>query len=134
MKHPTKAQVQTVIDNLVKAAEMAEGDCPIDMMEGEVKRIHPCGSPMCHGGWYALATLQGAGYVYYHDGATRMAEHLGFPDSLGLQRWAKQNPTIWGNENGCIMFSSNAAFLPNRVSSLHDIINHWRAVQSRLPE
>lgn len=58
MNHPTKAQVQTVIDNLLKAAELAEGNCPVDMVRADVDYRHPCGSPHCHGGWYALVRCE----------------------------------------------------------------------------
>lgn len=139
MKHPTKAQVQVVIDNLTKAAELAEGNCPVDMSEVEVDFDHPCGTPQCHGGWYALVTCnrrdEHGAFSDYSDGARRMAIDLGFKNENYLEVWADDNPEIWGNNGGLFMFQSNAAFkYPGRVESLDEIIDHWKGVQSRLPE
>lgn len=137
MKHPTKAQVQVVIDNLTKAAELAGGDCPVDMDFTGINFDHPCGSPACHGGWYALAVLGPVDRfgvpTDYSDGAYQMAKHLGFEGRTQLELWAKYHPEKWGSNGGHLMFQSWIAFnVP--ISHLSQIIDHWKGVQSRLPE
>lgn len=136
MNHPTKAQVQVVIDNLLKAQELAGGDCPVAMWNGHVDFDHPCGTPMCHGAWYALVRCKNEAFSYYLQGADMMAEDLGFQPGL-LEEWAEDNPEIWGNEYGRSMFSAEYSFTDDtgpELTSLSQIIDHWRGVQSRLPE
>ena len=137
MKHPTKAQVQVVIDNLVLATYLASGDCPVAMAKGAIEIEHPCGTPMCHGGWYALAAIErGAVCDDFWDGAVAMANDLGFKYAEALENWAHRNPTLWGNPYGDGMFSSDSAFTGDctvDVTMLSEIIDHWREVQSRLP-
>lgn len=131
MKNPTPEQVQLVIDNLIKAAKLAKNDCPIDMMETGVNRKHPCGTPMCHGGWYGLVTTD---FHYFSEGGLQMANDLGFEDRYSLVLWAHENSEIWGNENGRYIFSDSKAFglEEHELTSLHQIIDHWKGVKERL--
>lgn len=131
--NPTKEQVQVVINTLAIAKGMADSaghkECPVDM--GEVFVSH-CGTPMCHGGYYALVK-KGADY---EDGAHQMAIDLGFEDRYGLQDWADENPLIWGNTDGWAMFDSVDAFgflFDEDLTDLQQIIDHWKGVQERLP-
>jgi hypothetical protein len=134
MKHPTKAQVQVVIDNLTKVLPMAANECNLDMMQGDI-----CGTIHCHGGWYFLSKVDNPEvYNTYLDGAALMAQDLGFDREMKLTRWAQNNSDIWGNTSGPYMFSSRMAFSsptrPDGALNLQHIVDHWREVQSRLPE
>jgi hypothetical protein len=128
---------------------------------GEKKYV--CNTPMCHGGWYAAAVFTNKQVqehiIDYGEGASRIAFDLGFTykeDSLGygdkqiqeelklgarydLTDWARQNPKIWGNDNGDEMFSFRSAFSneekrPNGAKSLQEIVDHWTEVRDRLAE
>jgi len=128
--NPTPQQVQTVIDNLEQANKIAEYDAPIDMFSTYITNYNVCGTPMCHGGWYALVTK----CHRYSEGASAMAEHLGFDDRFGLMDWAEKNPTIWGNKSGGYMFSDGSSFNQPRDSgfTLQTIIDHWKQVKTNL--
>lgn len=155
MYKPSKQQFGKVIATLEKAVELANGNCPVDMAQGDVFVEHPCGTPMCHGGWYSLVL----GYPRFDAGAEQMAEDLGFTPILNLDgrgtpwedpaqdqlaQWAKNNPQLWGNVAGSVMFIDESAF--GVVISLDDdlqreqlspeltlqmIIDHWKGVMER---
>lgn len=103
----------------------------IDMVECDV---HICGSPMCHAGWYAFSQVNNASR--FEDGAERMAHDLGFDMIYDLKDWARENPLLWGNENGIFMFRDPSAFeskdRPEGATSLSDIADHWEEVSDRL--
>lgn len=142
MKNPTKAEVQIVIDNFKavlplskKTASRKKGN--IDMTETE---INFCGSPMCHAGWYVAGVYKNNRTpepinerVSYIRGASLLSKHLGFMSEEYLLNWAKQNPKLWGNENGELMFNSKYAFNFRDKLTLAKIVNHWMGVQKRLP-
>lgn len=127
--HPTPQQVQTVIDNLELANKMAKYDAKVNMYNGEVD-INLCGTPMCHGGWYAIVR----GGNSYTKGSSHMADDLGFEHFEDLEYWAKENPTIWGNDNGSYMFCAGEAFNQSDDTgfTLTTIINHWKQVKINL--
>lgn len=137
---PTKQQVQIVIDNFEKVLPLANKMNSLDMTEGRVKsEIHKCGSIHCHGGWYAVSTYDlSKEHIRYLAGANIMANDLGFDDYVDLKIWADTNPDIWGNKHGIEMFLNKEAFIssnrPFGAQTLQDIINHWKEVQTRLPE
>lgn len=137
MHTPTKAQFQTVIDNLKRAVNEygATSEDEFDMSEGQTSNDYGtmCGTVHCIGGWYAIATLQPFnGRVSYVDGANQMALDLGFKDHFALKDWAHLNSITWGNDYGYAMFSDEAAY--NNARSLPQAINHLEAVRYRLPE
>ena len=77
-------------------------------------------------------------YVFnYGEGATLMAKDLGFDYAIDLKIWARENPEIWGNSCGEMMFSAKGedAFNKNSMQevTLLDIANHWENVAERLP-
>jgi len=58
LTHPTKAQFQTVIDNLKSVLPQATKDEQLDMLEGGIYdpdnvyfRPHVCGTTHCMAGW-----------------------------------------------------------------------------------
>jgi len=152
MKNPTSKQLRLVINNLISVNDAAEAEyqggfykCRIPLLdmarcalatEGSL-----CGTPMCHGGWYAVARemfypqthFNGRAYDY-EDGAEAMAQDLGFKSVGYLEDWAHFNGKIWGNEHGYSMFSSNQAFVTygTDLSKLSQIINHWIKVHNRI--
>jgi hypothetical protein len=88
LKTPTQEQFQIVIDTLIEANKLFKKS-PVCMYETE---INHCGSPMCHGGWYAIIR----GGCNFTRGAYQMAEDLGFRPEYKLRDWAEANPEIWG--------------------------------------
>ncbi len=136
---PTQENLQTVIDNLIKANEVAEKSfahlANVDMSHGYIDTV--CGTPMCHGGWYAFiasgVSAEKLEELDYMDGANLMAKHLGFDfDQGALEEWAENNPDIWGNLNGGDMFGSSKAFeIEGDCLYLETIINHWKGVKER---
>lgn len=148
MRHPTKKQVQKVIDNFTKVLPIATktekvNGHSVDMGDGRIAKVenNVCGTPMCHGGWFALSCLKSLkkdlGYSYmtsYENGAEKMAEFLGFKNLTQLKIWAQENPKIWGNDNGDCMFLAEGAFNYKGKLTLAKIISHWKGVQKRLPK
>lgn len=134
--HPTKAQVQVVIDTLQKAKDMVTNagfaKAPVSMMTGV---LHPCGTPMCHGGYYAIVKgMSSENQQDFTDGANAMATDLGFNHNTDLEDWASQNPQLWGNDSGGDMFCGSHAFHDKgEIKDLKIIIDHWKGVQKRLP-
>lgn len=134
MKHPTKQQMQSVIDTLEQAVELAERNCPVDMGEGKIYRDHPCGTPMCFAGWYGLVTSNKGNFL---EGRSKIVNALGFKCSYELKKWAGENPEIWGNKYGLFMFSDDRSFTGDsdtEIPNLQYIINHLKGVKERLPE
>lgn len=140
MKTPTQEQFDKVINNLITAYEISKHDAPVDMYNTEAfttNHKHLCGTPMCHAGWYASIALKGKRVdssglpINYLDGASIMSKHLGFASGGDLEFWAKNNPEIWGNENGRMIFTSAYAFNYKGELDLLAIINHWQAVKER---
>jgi hypothetical protein len=128
---PTQEQFDVVINNFKKIQEICK-DTPVNMMDGE---IHDCGSPMCHGGWYAWINKDrlSGNYLDYSDGSQLMAEDLGFKYESYLNLWAESNPKIWGNKKGRNMFCSSSAFSKTgkTVESISTILKHWEGVKVR---
>ena len=124
---------------------------------------HICGTVACHAGHYLFQTyldkrkemaLNGhlslttgvydqngvrprsriAGFSY-SNGAQRMSEVLGFDEYSMLEKWAYDNPKIWGNPNGLDMFNNKRAFglyeVDEDLTLLH-IYTHWLGVADRL--
>ncbi len=142
MKNPTKEQVQLIIDTFESVKELSNKECRVNMMEGCLDTS--CGSPMCHGGWYAVARLDLYSKKTTRDfvsGANKMAKDLGFKNEGELVQWARNNPMIWGNTEGALMFTFDTAFKAEedwkysylfRVTNLSQIIDHWKRVQTKL--
>lgn len=137
-------QVLTVIKNLQRVIPAGKG---LDMNKCDV---HLCGTTHCHGGWYAVATMPFFRLLFpfgiwllnikeidFLDGAERMSKDLGFEEERELSNWAKENPLIWGNEDGDRMFGHKKAFYhptkrPDGAESIADIVDHWYDVYDRL--
>jgi hypothetical protein len=135
----TKSQVQLVIDNFNKVLPMATLKNHLHMGEDAVNDDdHKCGTIHCHGGWYAVATLDNTKFLTFIDGYDKLARDLGMNVDGELEHWARLNPEIWGNDQGISMFMHELAFKsptrPNGAENLQDIINHWIEVRDRLPE
>lgn len=141
---PTKAQFQRVIDLMYTILPLTfEREDSLRMMETRVfSPYYQCGTVHCFGGWFAVALLQEKqldGNVSYNKGADKMAEMLGFKNSVELKGWAESKKKLWGNEHGHSMFCYEDAFRhptrrPHGAQTVADIINHLEEVQSRLPE
>lgn len=140
MRHPTKKQMQKVIDYFTKVLPFAKEEYQLNMMESDVC-IEPniCGTIHCVGGWYVYANFHRKfikercidHVLDYNDGADLMALDLGFKISPDLRCWAYCNPEIWGNRFGGGMFSNRQAWGFSRT--LKDVVEHLKDVQKRLP-
>lgn len=146
MNHPTKKQMQTVIDNLKKIEDSANVPKALRMMEGKVSgQNHECGTVHCVAGWYAVAIRYSDKFIklkienkecrFFH-GASKIAEHLGFKYRNELEIWAENNPEIWGNNDGFYMFSEESAYngMADRTDKMSCVIEHLEGVRDRLPE
>lgn len=142
MKHPTKKQMQKVIDIMYSVLPLTfEEGARLDMMEVSVNDcFHKCGTVHCFAGWFAVGALNAGllkGKIYYSVGADLMANMLGFKLKTDLIYWAANNEHIWGNEAGDGIFSASRAFesphRPHGAQNVTDIIHHLEDVQSRLP-
>lgn len=137
MHTPTKAQFQTVIDNLNRVVTQygAYSHDEFDMGQGLASNGSGeiCGTVHCIGGWYAIATLQPfSSKTEYSHGASRMARDLGFEHYQDLREWAHVNPVMWGNRYGYEMFFAERAY--NDANTLPEAIAHLIGVRDRLPE
>lgn len=131
MNNPTSAQLKTVISNFDRVLPHATFKGHMKMRE---RVIDPeCGSPMCHGGWYAASAKQG--FDDYTEGAGLMAKDLGFDTVKALEDWARSNAHLWGGNGGMYMFCNLHAFTKdgevNPDLTLRDIRNWWAAVHNR---
>lgn len=133
MYTPTKQQWQTVIDNFEKVLPRAQHLNHLDMEEGRVnENDHKCGTVHCVGGWYAIAVLDQNAELSYDDGAEAMAIHLGLPNRFFLEKWANQNPDIWGNYAGDMMFYLTIAY--GGAQTLAEVVEYLKGVRDRSPE
>lgn len=131
MKNPTSKQFKAIIDNFDKVLPLAAFEGHMKMRETDID--NQCGTPMCHGGWYAVAckpTLH-----HYTQGANLLAHDLGFESSSELEDWASANSYLWGGERGLYMFCNLCAFAEdgdfNPDMTLKDIRNWWAGVHNR---
>lgn len=144
---------ENVLKVIKKFESISHLDTPLDMGESSVNYRNACGTPHCHGGWYAIASYPKpnrkffgiirpewkTGGLTFGAGITSMMEDLGIGANLFevLVEYLNRNPYIWGNHNYRIMFSNPSAFYnrekrPNGAKSLRDIINHWQEVYERV--
>lgn len=81
------------------------------------------------------------GVGYDRDGAQVLARDIGFPHRQALERWGADNPDLWGNKCGELMFSEVCAYRPDPLDepepptdsvTVHEVIAHWRAVADRI--
>lgn len=151
MKHPTKEAV-------IKIASVFEELASTETNKVQMSRVNiertECGTVACHAGWYAFNHLSNKfkwhkyheldereflsaidRHISWRDGSDLIAKDLGFTCMSDVEKWAEENPDIWGNENGKFLFSSNSAFgcSRNKKVTLVDIANHWKGVAERLP-
>lgn len=136
---------------------------PLLAMEKELISL-PKGKTFCHtvacvGGHYAAIKIDEADkepmvdlvplqdnlliddegeYVSYEQGANQMARDLGFECSDELAQWMHENPPIWGNNDGHLMFIEDRAWSePNQPKALQtltlkDVAAKLRAVADRV--
>lgn len=126
-----------VINNFKKVLPMATVKNHLDMMECEVNNGHTCGTIHCHGGWYAIAACDLSYEMNYMSGSNNMARTLGFGRDTDLERWAQQNTSLWGNNEGACMFCDEEAFYhktkrPEGAKTLQHIVDHWQEVYERV--
>lgn len=145
--NPRSQDVLKVIRNFEKVLPMATrkdhlnmGVCPVIYKD----QNHACGTIHCVGGWYMISKLkemESDEYIGFSLGVKEMEKDLGFHIHLELSDselmvWAKDNPKIWGNESGYIMFGHECAYLsesrPGGAKNLTDVIDHWKEVYQRL--
>ena len=90
-----------------------------------------CSTIACVGGWYLLSRFnkdeieletnglyveKKTGFALnYSEGADAMSIDLGFNGQLGLCNWARDYPSLWGNDQGFGVFSSRYAYVADAV-------------------
>ena len=109
-----------------------KGDFQVDMDKGKLELRNnnfPCG---CHAGFIS-AVLGAPDSNHWRKGARIICSFLGFNLIFDLEDWAQDNPEIWGNEDGRLMFLKGFAFgLEEDVFSARKIVKHWEGVLERL--
>jgi hypothetical protein len=137
---PKSEDVLKVINNFREVLHLAQGERKLNMHQD---KVWACQTSFCHGGWYAMATMNPLKLFFlpftadYEDGACKMAQDLGFGDGQELRTWAHRNPDIWGNAQGSNMFGASYAFFhrekrPDGATCLNDIVDHWHDVYERI--
>lgn len=136
-QNPTPEACRAVANQIRKAIEEYP-NMKLDMHEGRVKSLdHACGTTHCHAGIFLLGEdnfqmHEINGFWDYTQGIQLMTERLGFAHKDDLRDWAKNNPELWGNENGYWMFSEVDAF--NYAKSVSEIADWWSDVADRIEE
>jgi len=130
---------ELALEFLMMSLSQGEGKQNVNMDDWRVKpEDNFCGTPACHGGWYAvyacefpINNFEGFGFS---TGMRRMNNKLGSETGFELETWASKNPELWGNKRGAGVFSSESAFGKNYSESLtlKDISDHWMKVAERL--
>ena len=140
MRNPTVKQVAFVIDKLKLVRKQANEEGAFDIKEWHVyDKKHKCGTVHCVGGWYAVANLDrraikdkfNEGRIVFNHGTNLMAQDLGFRNGDILTNWAYENPKIWGNENGHLMFDIVNAY---DNAGFDGVIAQWELVKQNLIE
>jgi hypothetical protein len=140
MRNPTVKQVDFVIKKLESVREQASEEGAFNINEGRVYNEignYECGTVHCVAGWYAFANLRRKeikdrfkkGFVTFKDGVELMTEDLGFNIGCSLKDWAKDNPKIWGNEEGFEMFAKMSAY---NKPGFDGVISQWELVKQNL--
>ena len=146
--------LRKVVERLKGVAHLADRKNSVQMNVAtiDVHEQHPCETISCFGGWYAIARFwewEGVKGTYigeslgqnecetridFHNGADQMAKDLGFEDNEELEKWAEENPDLWGNEYGVRMFHDGQAFGmdPYVEPQFRDIVAHLETVADAL--
>ena len=109
-------------------------DNQLDMNEAIVQGgKNSCYTVHCVGGWYYLARahiIYEKQFIGFSQGANWMAQDLGFTCMVSLAQWCEDNPKLWGNSHGAVLFGSISAW--NNAKNLMGVVNHLIAVGNRL--
>ena len=158
MKHPTSEAVRAVAAMFDEAALLDRARVEMGYAGAYQENGwfgFGCKTVACHGGWYEtiyqmkradaarpsdlevrggkLCEHDSKRTIHFSDGAMRMAKDLGFEDMASLAWWAKQNPELWGNDEGEHMFFAPAAFGQREIAFGMDVLaSHWHGVADRL--
>ena len=152
----TAEKLQKVIHTLEQFTD--EGVFTLELRSGSIRRDSSGQIFACLAGIYTLARCNGEwaeleygeaewhfrpeGEAYrWEEGADEMSHDLGFlysknyeyADYTHLERWARDNPELWGNKYGGEMFSESRAYGVDSVT-LSDVLNHLRSVADRLAQ
>lgn len=133
MKHPTSLSA-LLLSNIFLEQHKRMPNNEVDM---ECPFWNVCGTIACHAGHFASALgiqQYTKNYLIYEDSADLMAQFLGFNDGRYLREWASNNPKVWGNRYGYVMFNEWSAFDPkySKLKTLETIGKHWLEVAKRL--
>lgn len=116
---------------------MALTEKSLDMYECSV-----CNTVNCVGGWYVIAVhgkISDDDYKSYRIGTDAIAAELGFENDDAVEGFLADNPTLWGNEDGYVVFSDEKAYYhpvkrPEGAQTLQHVIDHFEEVRDRSPE
>ena len=133
------------LKKVIRTMDMVANDCDsmLNMSEYIVQcTTHLCGTVHCFAGWYLIASRLEMGDTFrprmfscptsFETGKIKMEKVL----NVSLQKWANENPNLWGNRYGDDVFTNQCAFKsvkrPGGATNLNDIIDHLKEVYWRL--
>ena len=129
--------IEKLINNFERVLPFAQHETALDMDVGSVsnrRRRHQCGTIHCHAGWYLLAKEWDLKSKYLKRGKSFAFGVLQMENDLeceDISTFMSENPSIWGNKRGSMMFLFNVAFGTDCLT-LDDIVVHWLGVYANL--
>jgi len=113
----------------------------LDFESGYVHQDRSCGTVACHGGWGAVIfgiKPDHDGLRRFGSGAGAISRFIGLDGAYDFERWAGENPVLWGNAQGGKLFDPSGYrafdFYFNYKCTLKVIGNHYIAVAKRIRE
>ncbi len=142
------------LKEFVNALDMLSDDVKDWDVEMESGEKPTCDTPGCHAGLisivakdlpelqdihkkYRIGARVNPDYYNFNSWSNALAIFLGVVCRGNLERWAENNPKLWGNKYGGDMFVFDIAFIDDTKAYIddlakqlthRDIINHWKQV------
>lgn len=144
MKHPNPTKLREVAAKF-REIYVNEKETKLDFGEAFVNQ-YGCKTVACHGGWACEVLKEGTPYDdgegFYADGVQLLGDYVigrtDMPrDFFRMDKWADENPNLWGNIEGIEMFSDIGymAFDSTKEDcTLLTIADWYDAVATRIEE
>lgn len=141
---PTPKFIQHCFDVSEKFLSVYSPNNIVNFSYCTVQKTPECKTIACHGGWAAVLLIPNFNPEQdsFIQGADALARYLGFPHADALEYWAHENPEIWGNRQGNLMFNSAGSvafqidgsfrYSPFEQITLYHIAEKWAKVGERL--